>query len=159
MNRSACIRRALAMLLALALLAAAAPAALAAEFSAVVTASSMAVYRDADMTDRLGSLRKYSVVRVSGYKDGVARITYNGITGYAASASMDTVEEFAKKALLVATSKIYSSPSRTSDHVLGRKGLRLYVLATKNDMTGEISRRIAEYEMHKKAENGTARPE
>ena len=37
-------------------------------------------------------------------------------------------------------------------------GIRVCVVnqdaGTKNDMTGEISRRIAEYEMHKKADSG-----
>ena len=136
-------RRIAALLLAVALLLASAPAALAASFTAVVTASSMEVYRDEDLSDRLGTLKKYSVVRVSGYSEGVARITYNGVTGYAMSADMDRVEDVAKNALLVANTKIYASPNRRSTSVLGKKGLRLYVLAAKNgwalvEMNGHV---------------------
>ena len=144
MNRKAYqIKRIVAALLVVTLLLASAPAALAAGFSAVVTASSMQVYRDEDLSEKLGKLKQYTVVQVSGYSDGIARITFNGITGYAMSADMDRVEDFAKKALLVANSKIYASPNRKSASVLGRKGLHLYVLAVKNgwamvEMNGNV---------------------
>ena len=136
-------RRIAALLLAVALLLAGAPSALAASFTAVVTAGSMQVYRDAELSDKLGKLNKNSVVRVSGYSDGVARITFNGVTGYAMSADMDRIEDVAKKALLVANSKIYASPNRNSVNVLGKKGLRLYVIAAKNgwamvEMNGNV---------------------
>ena len=42
----------------------------------------------------------------------------------------------------------------SSSHKAIYHAIRVGVLATKNDMTGEISRRIAEYELHKKAESG-----
>jgi hypothetical protein len=41
----------------------------------------------------------------------------------------------------------------SSSHKAIYHAIRVGVLATKNDMTGEISRRIAEYEMHKKSES------
>ena len=47
----------------------------------------------------------------------------------------------------------------SSSHKAIYHAIRVGVLAAKNDMTGEISRRIAEYEMHKKSEvNGFDRP-
>ena len=47
----------------------------------------------------------------------------------------------------------------SSSHKAIYHAIRVGVLAAKNDMTGEISRRIAEYEMHKKSEvNGSDRP-
>ena len=46
----------------------------------------------------------------------------------------------------------------SSSHKAIYHAIRVGVLAAKNDMTGEISRRIAEYEMHKKSEaNGSDR--
>lgn len=42
-----------------------------------------------------------------------------------------------------------------SSHKAIYHAIRVGVLATKNDVTGEISRRIAEYEMHKKAEGAS----
>ena len=134
MNRNTrTIKRLTALLMAALMLLSAWPTALAAEdFSAVVTVKRMTVYRDERLTQPMGELQQYSVVRVATYADGIAYITYNGIGGYAMTADMDTVEDFAQKAMLVATSKVYASPNRQSDHVLGRKGLHLYVLATKN---------------------------
>ena len=46
-----------------------------------------------------------------------------------------------------------------SSHKAIYHAIRVGVLATKNDMTGEISRRIAEYEMHKKSESGFDHPQ
>ena len=47
----------------------------------------------------------------------------------------------------------------SSSHKAIYHAIRVGVLATKNDMTGEISRRIAEYEMHKKAETTEPPPQ
>ena len=47
----------------------------------------------------------------------------------------------------------------SSSHKAIYHAIRVGVLATKNDMTGEISRRIAEYEMHKKAETAEPPPQ
>ena len=151
------MKRILAALLALALLAACAPAALAEAFSAVVTEDSMDVYRDKEMTELLGSLKKYSVVQVSGHSGGIASITFHGVAGYAASADMQAVSEYGKRAVLAAASKIYASPNRASESVTAAKGTRVYVLAVENgwalaEMNGNVgyveADRLAEADEH-----------
>lgn len=126
------MKRIAALLLVLALLLASGPAALAETFSAIVTASSMDVYSDKNMTRFIGSLKQYTVVQVNSYSNGIAGITFHGISGYAASADMDKVSTFGKRAVVIAASRIYSSPNRESTSVILAKGTRLYVLATSN---------------------------
>ena len=103
------VRRLTAAILTVVLLISAAPIALAASFSAYVTASSMAVYSDASLSKKLGSLGKYTVVTVKDYSGGVARISYNGKTGYAKVSAMKAVEEVAKEGYLTETAKVYRS--------------------------------------------------
>ena len=126
------MKRTAALLLALALLLACAPAAMAETFSAIVTADSMDVYSDRALTQQMSSLKRYTVVQVTSYSDGVAGITFHGVKGYAASVCMERVSDYGQRAVAVASSRIYSSPSRNSQSVTVQKGTRLYVLATAN---------------------------
>ena len=96
--------------------------------SAVVTAGSMDVYSDKNMTRLIGSLKQYTVVQVNSYSNGVAGISFHGVDGYAAAADMDKVSTFGKRAVTIAASRIYSSPDRDSQSVILAKGTRLYVL-------------------------------
>ncbi|MBR1821753.1 MAG: SH3 domain-containing protein, partial [Clostridia bacterium] len=121
-------RLAAALLAAMLLLLNAAPA-MAETFSAVVTAKSMAVYGEASMSRQLGTLEKNTVVRVIGYSTKVAKISYNGNTGYAKISDMKRVDDLAQKAVLNAAAPVYKAPQTDSASVKAPAGTRLYVLA------------------------------
>ena len=116
------------LLAALLLLSTAAPA-LAETFSAIVTASSMAVYSDGKLTKQAGTLPRDTVVRITSYDDKAARITYGGKTGYARTRDMQAVEDVAAHAVTNTTATVYQQPMDTARHSTVRKGTRLYVLA------------------------------
>ena len=98
-------------------------------FSAVVTADSMAVYAEPSMSRQLGTLEKYTVVRVTGYSTTVAKITYGGNTGYARISDMKRVDAVAKKAVVNAAAPVYRQPQADGASVKVPAGTRLYVLA------------------------------
>ena len=77
-----------------------APVALAETFSAIVTSSTMAVYKNSSLSKKLGTLKKGTVVLVTDHSGSVAKIKYNGKTGYAKVAAMDSVEDVAEKAIV-----------------------------------------------------------
>ena len=108
------IRRLAAMILIIVLLVSAAPVALAASFSAYVKSGSMPVYSDAALTNELGSLSKYTVVTVKNYANGVAKISYNGNTGFAKASAMEKVSDVAESAVFVTSGKVYKSASTSS---------------------------------------------
>ena len=118
-----------AMLTALLLLSVATPA-VAETFSAIVTSNSMAIYKDAAKTVRIGSLPKNTVVRVSSYTGGTARISYGDNSGYASISSMKSVDSVASKALVNQTARVYRSASLDSPFVKVKAGTRVYVLAS-----------------------------
>ena len=124
------IRKLTAALLITVLLIASVPTAYAASFSAYVTASSMAVYSNASLSDKLGSLSKYTVVTVKDYSGGVAKISYNGKTGYAKVSSMKAVDSVAKDAYLSETAKIYKSASTSSASTTLSAGTKVSVITT-----------------------------
>ena len=113
---------------ALLMLACAAPA-LAETFSAVVTAKSMAVYADAGMSAKQGTLPKNTVVRITGYSTRVAKISYEGKTGYAKISDMKSVDEVAEKAILSGAAPVYRAPETDSQSVLVPAGTKVYRLA------------------------------
>ncbi len=111
-------------------------AALAASFSAIVTADSMPVYSDPGLTKKAGALSKDDVVVVTAYKGGVAQIVYrvNGNKGYARVSDMRAVSEFAEKATVTASNaKVYAKASGSSKATKLKKGSSVYVLATNGD--------------------------
>ena len=122
------IKRVTAALLALVLVCGMAPA-LAESFSAIVTSNSTAVYRDVAMTEKAGDLKKNTVVRVVGYSATVAKISYQGISGYAKISDLKRVEDVADKAVTNAAAKVYKSPDTQSQSANVSAGTRLYVLA------------------------------
>ena len=102
--------------------------ALAESFSAAVKVKSMKVYADASGQSYLGSLSKKTIVTVEEYEGGVARIRYNGMTGYAKVSDMRTVESFAKKAKTNTNTRVYQQPDASSASVSVKSGVSMNVL-------------------------------
>ena len=127
------IKRLAAMILATLVLLSCVSSALAEAFSAVVASKSMAVYSDAALSKKLGTLQQNDVVRVTGYTNSIAKISYNGYAGFVNLSDLKTVDEVAKKAVLNASAPIYQSPSENDLNITAEPGTRLYVLA----VTGE----------------------
>ena len=105
-----------AALAAILLLCCAAPA-LADTFSAIVTAKTAAVYANAALGEKLGSLNKSAVVRVSGYSNTIAKISYKGHIGYMKISALKRVEDVASKAVANAAAPVYRSADTTSASV------------------------------------------
>ena len=121
-------RLAAAALAVLLLLLSAAPA-MAEMFSAIVTANSMAVYGEASLSSQVGTLKKNTVVQVTGYSTAIAKISYEGHVGYARISDMKRVDEDAQKALLSANAPVYKAPQTDSASVKAPAGTRVYVIA------------------------------
>lgn len=109
-------------------------AALAESFSAAVKSKSMKVYADPYGREYLGSLSKKTIVTVEEYVGGVARIRYNGFTGYAKVSDMRTVESFAQETETARATRVYEQPTTTSRSVKVSKGTQLYVLAVSGNI-------------------------
>ena len=92
----------------------------------------MKVYADAAGENYLGSLSQKTVVTVKSYKNGVAKISYNGMTGYAKVSDMVSVESFAEEAKTSKKTKVYENDDATGASVSVKKGVKVYVLAVKN---------------------------
>lgn len=131
MKRDQSTLRIFAILTLVALLLAAMPAAALADgsFSAYVKSDSMRVYRDASLSTYWGSLPNKTVVTVQAYAGDVAKISYNGRTGYAAISEMGTVESIADKAVTTQKTRVYEKPSTSSRYTTVKKGVSVYVLA------------------------------
>lgn len=122
--------RILSVLLLAALIAVSMPSsALAESFSAAVKSKSMKVYADAYGQQYLGALPKKSIVTVESYSGGVAKISYNGMTGYARVSDMRSVASFAAEAKVSSATRVYQQPSTASASVKVKAGVKLYVLA------------------------------
>lgn len=98
-------------------------------FSAAVKSKSMKVYADAYGQQYLGALPKKSIVTVESYSGGVAKISYNGMTGYARVSDMRSVASFAAEARVSSATRVYQQPSTASASVKVKAGVKLYVLA------------------------------
>ena len=107
--------------------------AMAETFSAIVSAKSMTVYGDAAMSEKLGTLDKYAVVRVVGYSNAIAKISYEGKIGYARIKDMKRVDAVAEKAVLKSEAPVYASPDVQSASVSAPAGTKLYLLAESGD--------------------------
>ena len=121
-----------AVLAVLLLLSMASPA-LAETFSAIVTSSSMTVYKDAAMTKPAGALEKYTVVRVTAYSGKAAKIKYSGKTGYASITDMRSVEAIGVKAVTNQSATVYESASTAARSTTVGTGTQLYVLSISGD--------------------------
>ena len=122
------IRRLTAAVLVVVMLAASMPAALAASFSAYVASGSAAVYEDAELTNKLGSLPKYTVVTVKSSSGGVAKISYNGSAGYVKASAVESVESVAEEATVNTTTKVYKEADTSSHSARLSKGTKVNVI-------------------------------
>lgn len=131
MKSNKSIPRALSILLMLALILGCLPAAALAEesFSAYVKSANMKVYRDASLSSYWGSLPKKTIVTVKDYAGGVARVRYNGKTGYAAVSDMDTVASIADEAKTTQKTRVYEKASTSSRYKTVKAGVKVNVLA------------------------------
>lgn len=127
--------RILSVLVMAALLLSALPAAaLADSFSAAVKSGRMKVYADANGRMYLGSLPKKTIVTVDSYSGGVAKIKYNGMTGYAKVSDMRSVESFAEEATTNTATRVYQEADASSVSVKVKAGVKVYVLAVKGNI-------------------------
>ena len=122
-------KRLTAMILVLLLLIGA-PGASAEVFSAIVTSNAMPVYGELALSRKLGELEKDTVVRVVGFSNTVAKISYKGYTGFALISDMKTVDEVAKKAVTGTAATVYEFENRQGRSARIKAGTRLYVLSS-----------------------------
>lgn len=128
------IRKAVAAALAaLLLMAGSAVPAMAETFSAIVTSKTMPVYSDVSMTDMLGILEKYAVVRVTGYSNTIAKISYLNRIGYAKVSDMKRVEDIATKAMTTGPAPIFETPDAEGLSVTVPAGTMVNLIATSGD--------------------------
>ena len=102
-------------------------------FSAIITANTMPVYGEMALTTKLGSLEKDTVVRVVGFSNSVAKISYRGYTGFAKISDMKTVDEVAKKAVTANAATVYEFEDHQGRSARVRADLRVYVLSVDGD--------------------------
>ena len=121
------IVRTLALLLAALL--ALAPCALA-EFAAQVRVTRMLVYSDEGLSNKLGSLKKNTIVTVNSYANGIASISYMGRSGYAAVSSLKAISGEAKEATITAKVRVYQSAKTSSRSTVLKKGTSVNLLMT-----------------------------
>lgn len=125
-------RRVLTVLLLAALLTGLLPsAALADSYSAYVKAKKMEVYKDDDLEKFYGTLANKTVVTVKDVDGGVAKIMYNGKTGYCDADDLGRVSSIAKEAEANCKTKVYEEPDTGSRSATLKKGTEVNVLAVK----------------------------
>lgn len=107
-------------------------AALADSFSAAVKVKKMKVYADPRGAEYIGSLPNKTIVTVQDYSGGVAKIKYNGVTGYAKVSDMRSVESFAEEAKTNTSTRVYAEANPNSASAKLKSGVQVYVLAEKN---------------------------
>ena len=107
-------------------------AALADSFSAAVKVKKMKVYADPRGEEYIGSLPNKTIVTVQEYSGGVAKIKYNGVTGYAKVSDMRSVESFAEEAKTNTSTRVYAEANPNSASAKLKSGVQVYVLAEKN---------------------------
>lgn len=105
--------------------------ALADSFSAAVKSKKMKVYADVQGKEYIGSLSKKTIVTVLEYEGGVAKIRYNGMTGYAKVSDMRSVESFADAAKTTCSTRVYAHANTNSASTKLKAGVKVYVLAVK----------------------------
>ena len=98
-------------------------------FSAYVKAKKMEVYKDDDLDQFWGTLGQKTIVTVKSYSGGVAKISYNGKTGYADVSDMGRVDSIADEAETNCKTYVYEEPDTDSRSAKVKKGTDVYVLA------------------------------
>ena len=132
MNLSRMSLRTLSVILLAALLMTLMPAAaLAGSYSAYVKSKKTEVYKDEDMEKYYGTLSNKTVVTVKDVDDGVAKIKYNGKTGYCDADDLGKVSSIAKEAEANCKTKVYEEADSDSRSATLKKGTEVNVLAVK----------------------------
>ena len=137
-SKRALKRRLLPLLLAALLILLTLPqTALAATFSAVVTAQSMPVYADATLTQQIGALGTDEVVLVGAYQGNVALIRHpsSGGVGYARVSDMAAVNASAQSqtATVIVSSRFYQQANAASAYLAVEPGYTVNVLAVNGE--------------------------
>ncbi len=96
---------------------------------AIVGATRMKVYASASLSGASAALPKYTVVSVESVKGAVARITLNGITGYAKANDLRLVKDIAVPAVVSERVNVYAAPSTSSKSAALAEGTKLNVVA------------------------------
>ena len=104
-----------------------------AEEQAIVLDSSIKVYSDAKLTHRVGKLSRFEVVTVADVRGGVTKVLSNGRTGFVASSDIQIIEELSVPVVVNTNTRVYKSPSKSSDSERLKKGLRVNLLAQNGD--------------------------
>ncbi len=125
------LKRMIAAVLAALLLAGALPAL--AETLLATASKDTAVYGEASMAGKLGTLEKGAVVEVMGYSTTIAKVSYNGNVGYVSIAALDRLD--AEKATLSAGAMVYRSPKDDSMSVMAPTGTQVYALGESGEWT------------------------
>ena len=124
------VRKWLAALLALVLLAAALPASADSGFAAVVTAKSMALYANASLTQQFATLSQRDVVHVNAFSGNVAHVTNKyGVSGYAKVSDMVAVDAIAREAYVNENTRVYEDYNTNSNFTTLAKGTAVDVIA------------------------------
>ena len=129
--KSILIKIAVYLLLAAMLMTAVPASALAGSYSAYVKAKETEVYKDEDMEKFYGTLASKTVVTVKDVDDGVAKIKYNGKTGYCNADDLGKVSSIAKEAEANCKTKVYEEADTGSRSSTLKKGTEVNVLAVK----------------------------
>ena len=129
--RKVSLRTQSVLLLAAMLMTAMPASALAGSYSAYVKAKEADVYKDEDMEKFYGTLANKTVVTVRDVDDGVAKIKYNGKTGYCDADDLGKVSSIAKEAEANCKTKVYEEADTDSRSSTLKKGTELNVLAVK----------------------------
>ena len=136
-SKNTSARRILPLLLAVVFLVLSLPqSALAASYSAIVTADVMAVYADPYLNERVGSLARGEVVAVDKAKDGVAQFRYlaTGSSGYASLSDLARVNDVSEAARVTASgARFYRTADTSSQYKSIARGATVYVLSTSGD--------------------------
>jgi len=127
------ISRMIAVLLALTLLMSCLPAALAESFSAYVKSASMAVYSDASLSRRIGTLNQYTVVTVTDFSGSVAKISAYGNSGYAKVSDMNPVAAVAVEVTARYATRAYQQPDLSSASISIPKGTVVNLIVTNGE--------------------------
>jgi Bacterial SH3 domain. len=110
-----------------------APAAVAESYRGIVKVGSMAVYSDAALTKKVGTLKLATVVTVESVNGTAAYINASGKRGYAKVTEMYSIDKIARPAAAARDTRVYQSPAPLSNTLTLKAGTTFNVLATNGD--------------------------
>lgn len=130
MNFKGIARRWVAALAALVMLSVSAQAE---SFSAIVTSKNMGLYADQACTWKIDTLPMTTIVSVSSYENGVAKISIGDREGYAAVKDMKALSDLAKPAEINVNTYVFQQPKLDSRSMKVKKGMKVNLLATSGE--------------------------